>query len=99
MNRKNYEQILTAENHILEKGYVCYEDLIQVVEYRPWVLKALADCIRTETFDLQPHHIRSDITEGMKYSAKNYFKAVNQFLLRNAKVLPVGLFNEEVYVN
>ena len=99
MNIENYEQLLTAENNILEKGYVCYEDLMQVCEQRPWILTALADYARTEAFDLQPHHIKRDLAGGMRYPAIDYFKAVNQFLRSNLDNLPVGLFNGEVHVN
>ena len=99
MNIKSYEHLLIAESNILEKGYVCYKDLIQVCEQRPWIITALADYARTETFDLQPQYIEKEMGEGFRCPALDYFKAVNQFLRSHLENLPVGLFNGEVYVN
>lgn len=93
MNIKNYEQLLIAENHILEKGYVCYEDLTQVIEIRPWIITALS-----EWLDILPREVKYQCSVNL-VSDIDYFKAVNQFLRSNLDNLPVGLFNGEVYVN
>lgn len=93
MNIKIYEHLLITESNILEKGHVSYEDLIQVCEYRPWIITALS-----EWLDLLPREVKYQCSENLVLDT-DYFKAVNQFLRSNLENLPVGLFNGEVYVN
>lgn len=93
MNIKTYEYLLIAEMNIFEKGYVSYEDLMQVCECRPWIITALS-----EELGLMPIDVKSQCADKL-VSAIDYFKAVNIFLRSNLENLPVGWYSGEVYVS
>jgi len=70
MDLKSYQQILAAENNIVERGHVTNEDLCHLLEYRPWILRALS-----EYMGFSPSGLRNYISENEFY-AVDYFCAL-----------------------
>ena len=72
MNASNYLNINAVEQSIIERGYLSYEDLMQMTEYRPWFFRALADYLSVD-----PKYLKELIAEGeVKVSVSNVFGAI-----------------------
>jgi hypothetical protein len=72
MNASNYLNINAVEQSIIERGYLSYEDLMQMTEYRPWFFRALADCLHIDPRDLKELVAEREV----KVSVSNVFGAI-----------------------
>lgn len=70
MNVEKYLNINAVEQSIVEKGYLSYEDLLQMTEYRPWFFRTLADCLDIDPIDLK------DVVASGVVSVGNVFEAL-----------------------
>ena len=90
MNVSSYLNINEVEQSIIEKGYLSYEDLMQMTEYRPWFFRALADCLHIDPRDLK------ELVACRGVSVRDVFEAIT-FYRRNIQPKLSLLTQEVIY--
>jgi hypothetical protein len=90
MNVSSYLNINEVEQSIIEKGYLSYEDLMQMTEYRPWFFRALADCLHIDPRDLK------ELVACRRVSVRDVFEAIT-FYRRNTQPKLSLLTQEVIY--